>query len=265
MFERTPQDPRKDISAASPRCSFFKAEVPGSINAFFHFVWPQRCPVCGKIGVSCCDRCLRSAASPLPPFCAKCGAPFGAGCCSGSVPCYALSLHEGISRDLLLDLKYKNVRSLGIPMGRLMGETFSAVRTDMLIPIPLHRSGRREYNQSLLLAEGVSLVWGIPAEGRMLIWRKNVDSQAGKTGPSRNMMAPDAMEASKSLDGMSVVLVDDVYTTGNTMRAAISAVERSGGTVSSVLVWSGRVPSQENEAAWKDIGIQTGRGAGGSE
>jgi orotate phosphoribosyltransferase len=67
------------------------------------------------------------------------------------------------------------------------------------------------------------------------------------------MMPPDAMEASKSLDGLSVVLVDDVYTTGNTMRTAISAVERAGGTVSSVLVWSRRVPSQENEASWKGI------------
>ena len=214
------------------------------------------------MGVSHCDSCLRSAASPLPPFCAKCGAPFGAGCCSGSVPCCALSLHEGISRDILLELKYKNVRALGIPMGRLLGETFDSVRADMLIPIPLHISGRREYNQSLLLAEGVSSVWGIPAEDGALIWRKNVGSQAGKTGHSRNMMPPDAMEASKSLDGLSVVLVDDVYTTGNTMRTAISAVERAGGTVSSVLVWSRRVPSQENEAAWKGIVSETGREAG---
>ncbi len=259
MFERTPQDLRKDMSAASRRCSFLMTEVNRSINALFHFVWPQRCPVCGRIGVSCCDRCLRSAAYPLPPFCAKCGAPFGAECCSGSVPCYALSLHDGVSRDLLLDLKYRNVRSLGIPMGRLMGETFGAVRADMLIPVPLHRSGRREYNQSLLLAGGISMVWGVPAEDGRLIWRKNVDSQAGKTGPLRNMMPPDAMEASKGLDGLSVVLVDDVYTTGNTMRAAISAVERAGGAVSSVLVWSRRVPLQENEAAWKGIVSETGR------
>ena len=89
-------------------------------------------------------------------------------------------------------------------MGRLLGETFDSVRADMLIPIPLHISGRREYNQSLLLAEGVSSVWGIPAEDGALIWRKNVGSQAGKT-------------------------------------------------VSSVLVWSRSVPSQENEASWKGI------------
>ena len=181
--------------------------------------------MCGRMGVSHCDSCLRSAASPLPPFCAKCGAPFGAGCCSGSVPCCALSLHEGISRDILLELKYKNVRALGIPMGRLLGETFDSVRR-YLIPIPLHISGRREYNQSLLLAEGVSSVWGIPAETERSSG-ENVGSQAGKTGHSRNMMPPDAMEASKSLDGLSVVLVDDVYTTGNTMRTAISAVERA--------------------------------------
>ena len=143
-------------------------------------------------------------------------------------------------------------------MGRLLGETFDSVRADMLIPIPLHISGRREYNQSLLLAEGVSSVWGIPAEDGALIWRKNVGSQAGKTGHSRNMMPPDAMEASKSLDGLSVVLVDDVYTTGNTMRTAISAVERAGGPY--LLFWCG--PEGSRRRKMKHPGkasMQTGR------
>ena len=231
----------------------FKFSGFGVTDTLFHFVWPQSCPVCGKIGVSCCDGCLRSAAAPLPPFCAKCGAPFGNECCCGSVLCNALSLHEGISRELLLDLKYKNIRSLGVPMGKLVGENFRKTYADMLVPVPLHRSGRREYNQSLLLAKGISLIWNIPVKENVLYWRIEMGSQAGKKGISRNMMPSNAMEASKSLEGLSVVLVDDVYTTGNTMRTAISAVERAGGRVASALVWSRRIPSQENEAVWKDV------------
>ena len=253
MPERTPKSGREYLSGAHSRCSLLKFPGFGVFETLSHFVWPQSCSVCGKIGVSCCDKCLRSAAAPLLPFCAKCGAPFGNECCSGSVLCNALSLHEGISRELLLDLKYRNVRSLGMPMGKLVGENFRKTDADMLLPVPLHRSGRREYNQSLLLAKGISLMWNIPVKDDVLYWRIEIGSQAGKKGISRDMMPANAMEASKSLEGLSVVLVDDVYTTGNTMRTAISAVERAGGRVASALVWSRRIPSQENEAAWQDV------------
>ena len=134
-------------------------------------------------------------------------------------------------------------------MGRLMGETFIEKDVDVLIPVPLHRSGRREYNQSALLAEGISQIWNIPADDKKLFWRNDILSQAGKTSSSRYMMPGDAM-GSKGLEGRSVVLVDDVYTTGNTLRAAISAVEKAEGKVCSALVWSRRMPSQENEASW---------------
>lgn len=253
MFIRTPQDHRKDITSTSSRCSFFKSLTDDLAHSLFHFLWPETCPVCGRVGVSCCDSCMRSVVSPLPAFCAKCGAPYGLECCSDPIPCYALSLHEGISRELLLDLKYKNASSLGIPMGRLLGETFNEIEADILIPVPLHRSGRREYNQSLLLAEGISQVSNIPADDKILFWRNDILPQAGKTSASRYMMPIDSMRSSKSLEGLFVVLVDDVYTTGNTLRAAISAVEKSAGKVSSALVWSRRVPSQENEAVWKKI------------
>jgi predicted amidophosphoribosyltransferase len=135
-------------------------------------------------------------------------------------------------------------------MGRLLGENFSDNDADILLPVPLHRAGRREYNQSLLLAEGISQIWNIPADDKKLFWRNDILPQAGKTRSSRQMMPSDAMVSSENLEGLSIVLVDDVYTTGNTLCAAVSAVEKAGGKVSSVLVWSRRIPSQENEASW---------------
>lgn len=253
MFIRAPQGHRKDISSTSLRCSFIKFLTDALVPSIIHFVWPEACPVCGRIGISCCDICMRSVVSPLPPYCVKCGAPYGLDCCSDPVPCHALSLHEGISRELLLDLKYRNSRSLGIPMGRLMGEIYSDQDADILLPVPLHRAGRREYNQSLLLAEGISQIWKIPADDKKLFWRNDILPQAGKSGPLRQMMPSDAMASSEDIKGRTVALVDDVYTTGNTLRTAISAVENAGGMVSSALVWSRRIPSQENEASWVKI------------
>ncbi|MDD4160170.1 MAG: phosphoribosyltransferase family protein [Synergistaceae bacterium] len=238
------------MPSTSLRCPFFKVVTDAIVHPLLHFVWPETCPVCGRIGVPCCDSCMRTVISPLPSFCVKCGAPYGFECCSGSIPCHALSLHEGLSRELLLNLKYKNIRSLGMPMGRLMGETFNDLYADILLPVPLHKYGRREYNQSLLLAEGVSQISKIPADDRILFWRNDIVPQAGKASSLRHMMPIDAIGASGSLKGVTAVLVDDVYTTGNTLRAAISAVEKAEGKVSSVLVWSRRIPSQENEAVW---------------
>ncbi len=253
MKGRTLWSDREHSTPNTLQCSFFKKRAHAAVELISNFVWPQFCPICGKIGVSCCEECLRSLAYPLPSFCARCGAPFGSDCCSGPVLCNALTLHEGVSRELLLELKYKNVRSLGVPMGKLLGESFVKTDADILIPIPLHKSSIRNYNQSLLFAQGVSMVWDMPVKDNVLYWRTNIGSQAGKPGILRNMMPVDAMKTSKNLRGVSVVLVDDVYTTGNTMRAAITAVEGSGGTVASVLVWSRRVSSQENESGWKDI------------
>lgn len=138
-------------------------------------------------------------------------------------------------------------------MGRLMGETFKVPDIDVLIPVPLHKSSKREYNQSALLAQGTSLIWKTPVDANVLKWRKDLMPQVGRTSSARHMMPADAMKVSVSLEGTSIVIVDDVYTTGNTLRAAISAVEASGGKVSSVLVWSRRIPSPENEAAWAGI------------
>ena len=253
----TPQSLLKDLFSSPLRCSFQGSLTQSIIKSFAHLVWPEVCPVCGRTASPCCENCLRSAVSPLPAFCLKCGGPYGADCCSPSVPCYALSLHEGISRDILIDMKYRNVRSLGIRMGRLMGETFSSgsSRADLLVPVPLHLSGIREYNQAELLAEGISEVWKKEASDSILVWRSDLMPQVGKGGLSRHMMPKDAMSVKADLTGINIVLVDDVYTTGNTLRTALSAVESAGGTVSSVLLWSRRIPSAENEISWSDTGI----------
>lgn len=254
MYTRTPQNYLKETSSSFSRCSFSKFLNDRFIHSLSHLLWPETCPVCGRIGLSCCESCMKSVIFPLAPFCVKCGGPFGLQCCSDSVSCYAASLHDGISRELLINLKYKNVRSLGIPMGKLIGVTFNKVPdTDVLIPVPLHKSSKREYNQSTLLAEGISLVWKTPVDDKTLKWRKDLLPQVGRTSSARHMMPLDAMEVSGSLEGVSVVIVDDVYTTGNTLRAAMVAVEAAGGKVSSVLFWSRRIPSPENEAAWAGI------------
>ena len=211
------------------------------LSLLYHVVWPDSCPVCGKLAVSFCVPCLASSLNPLPPFCIYCGGPYNGRCCPDSVPCYAASLHEGASREFLLRLKYKGIRSLGVPMGAAASVSISKIEADVLVPIPLHSGSKREYNQSGLIADGVSSVWGIKKDDSVLNWNSVTERQVNKTGKDRSTLADDAMKASASLSGKRVILVDDVYTTGGTARAALEAVSKSGGRVVSALFWSRRV------------------------
>ena len=215
-----------------------------------HLLWPERCPVCGRVGVSHCPACLAAAAEPLPAFCLECGGRYGLGCCDGSAPCYAAALHEGAARDFLLALKYHNTRDLGAPIGRLMARTLPPVEADGVLPVPLHKKSRRGYNQTFLIAGGIAEERGLPILYNTLLWNIETGTQTGKSGHERRSLPLNAFCAAKELKGRTVILVDDVYTTGGTLRAAKHAVEAAGGVVSAAFVWTRRVPSRENPAAW---------------
>lgn len=123
-------------------------------------------------------------------------------------------------------------------MGRLLAETFAKPSAAFLVPVPLHRGSDREYNQSELIARGASEVWGIPVR-RMLFWKLGIERQALKRAKASRVLPVGAISAKPSGEtGASVFLIDDVYTTGNTMRAAKNAIERAGLRVSGAMVWS---------------------------
>jgi predicted amidophosphoribosyltransferase len=218
-----------------------------------HFIWPEHCPVCGRVAVSHCTECLESAVSLLDAFCLDCGGSYGVDCCINSVPCYAASLHEGSARKFILNLKYNNAQSLGLPIGRLLGRMLCNPGADVIIPVPLHKESSRNYNQSDMLAEGMAEEWLIPADCGALKWDVETGMQIGKSSYARRAMPQNAMSAYHSFKGSRVFLVDDVYTTGGTLRSARRAVEDAEGIVVGAAVWSRRISSLENEAAWSDV------------
>lgn len=177
----------------------------------------------------------------MQPFCADCGGPYGVNCCDGSIPCYAAAQHAGIARDFILALKYKNMRPIGEAIGMEMAQRLPRPDADMLIPMPLHKDSPRPFNQTELITEGLSSVWSIPVESTLLKWRFGSVKQTNKKGRERMMLSFDSFEAKHNLHGHRVALIDDVYTTGSTVRAAKFALQRAGADIVAIYVWTRRL------------------------
>ena len=127
---------------------------------------------------------------------------------------------------LLHDLKYRGNIHVGLYLGRLLGREISKgsfASCQWITPVPLHPKRLRErgYNQSEIIARGISMVTGIPVENGLLKRRGKHSSQTGLGRAERYenvrndfLVHPGAPQ----LQGNRVLLVDDVVTTGSTLE-----------------------------------------------
>lgn len=102
---------------------------------------------------------------------------------------------------------------------------------DLLVPVPLHKSRLRErgYNQSLLLVKELHRLTKIPY-GTQLIRSRPTSHQTGLSRTARLDNLHNAFKVKKpeQIQGKSIILVDDVFTTGATLRACAAALKQAG-------------------------------------
>lgn len=149
----------------------------------------------------------------------------------------------GEVRKLLFSLKYYGNSDLGCFLGRCMAQEllssgfFKGV--DYIVPVPMHPRKRKErgYNQSEMLAQGLSSVTGIPVAPHLLVKTQHVGSQTRKGNYERWMNVKDVFECplGEELENKHVLLVDDVLTTGATVVACADALGNIPGLQISVL------------------------------
>jgi len=176
-------------------------------------LFPSDCAVCGSPGPPMCRDCRRrlTRAGPvvLPP---------------GLDRCTALLEYGGAGRDLVLALKYGNRRTLVGPLGRAM-VTLVEGPVDVVTWIPTTARRRRErgYDQARLLAREIARGLGRPCRG--LLHRAPGPAQTGR-GLAQRQHGP-GLTIRGVVPG-SVLLVDDVLTTGASLAAGAAAL-RGGG------------------------------------
>lgn len=207
-----------------------------------HTIWPRHCPVCGKVGVSCCPECLESLVNPFPLFSIQNGSFYNSDL---DIPipdgyCFALTEYIGSSRNLILNLKYRNCRELAPRMGRLIALNAPSVKADCIIPVPLHKKSERLYNQTLLIARGISEILNIPVCD-IAEWNSDIPSRASKRGKRSRFLPGDMFKINGNINDKRVIIVDDVYTTGGTLSAFKNSIEEKNAKVALAAVWGKRL------------------------
>jgi ComF family protein len=221
------------------------------IHGLVNLCYPALCHLCDAAlaaNDSCfCDRCRTELLSDPHNVCPRCAATVGpfADVSRGCLLCrerkfafavvVRLGLYEGKLRDGILKMKH----SRGETLAELIGEEWGARDEQLLrslgagivVPVPLHwrRRWARGYNQSEAVARAVAERLGLPCRASCLRRVRHTPLQTAQSAAARLENVRGAFRArGAELAGQTVLLVDDVMTTGSTASEAARALRQAG-------------------------------------
>ncbi len=207
-------------------------------------LFPQHCVGCGREGDFLCQSCRQTLPRIVPPLCPKCGQPQPGG--KLCPDCSGWQAHidgirspfrfDGVIRQAIHQLKYRNIRALAQPLAGLLQAYLTANPTQdgILVPVPMHPKRLRErgYNQSSLLARELGKLSGRPVVTDCLIREQHTPPQARTSSrQERQRNVANAFTCrDQRLHNKPVLLIDDVATSGATVDACAAALKSAGTT-----------------------------------
>jgi competence protein ComFC len=223
------------------------------LDAALAFFYPPLCQICaaerstpaeGYVGIKCWQQVRFITA----PFCERCGLPF-----AGDITqtftcgnCRELDLHfawarsaveaKGMVRQVIHRYKYRRAQwfepFLADLLVRQAAPHLERMEWDCIVPVPLHelKYREREFNQAERLASHLSHATGIPMRNRLIqrVQPTSTQTKLGRAERATNVRHAFAARAGAQLQGESVILVDDVFTTGATTDACARILQAMG-------------------------------------
>ncbi len=185
-------------------------------------ILPSQCLVCNVYsqGYLCpsCQQIYKEMISPMYEY---------------NLKVHSLFQYQGKVREILHRFKYDKFREAGLVLGSIMGGYYQDVLQEkygLLVPVPLHKDELKErgFNQSEILARGFISVFPQNLSLPTLVKVKKTRRQVNLNLTERRENLKNAFSVPYSLKGNTVLIIDDVFTTGETFKACKSALLKAG-------------------------------------
>lgn len=217
-----------------------------------NLILPPKCMCCGHIihdENGLCADCFQKLTFITTPYCKRCGLPFEnvmgnkkllcVKCAQEKRPVLQMSRsalkYDSFFKKNILSFKFKDKTENAVVFAKFLktaGKDIFEAGADVLIPVPLHyqRLIKRKYNQSALMAQELSHLTGVPVDLTSLVKIKSTKPQVHYSGKARvqNVKGVFEVKNNTNIKGKRVVVIDDVMTTGSTLKECAKALKTAG-------------------------------------